>query len=277
VIAAVSSSPARASATLEVQNLEVVYNSVVLVLKGVSLRVEPGKVVALLGPNGAGKTTAIRAITGLLDLQHGDVTKGAIRFGERDLLGLRGDQVVQLGVAQAMEGRRIFADLTVEENLVAGGYVSPGAAVAQDIERFYTRFPVLGERRNRQAGYLSGGEQQMLAIARALMSRPKLLLLDEPSLGLAPKVVADIAQLIAEINAEGVAILLVEQNAAMALDLAHFGYVMDNGKIVVDGSSEELKQDRDIREFYLGFGGESGGHKSFRDAKIYQRRKRWLS
>jgi branched-chain amino acid transport system ATP-binding protein len=277
VIAAVSSSPARASATLEVQNLEVVYNSVVLVLKGVSLKVEPGKVVALLGPNGAGKTTAIRAITGLLDLQHGDVTKGSIRFGERDLLGLRGDQVVQLGVAQAMEGRRIFADLTVEENLVAGGYTSPGAAVAEDIERFYKRFPVLGERRSKQAGYLSGGEQQMLAIARALMSRPKLLLLDEPSLGLAPKVVGDIARLIAEINAEGVAILLVEQNAAMALDLAHFGYVMDNGKIVVDGSSEELKQDRDIREFYLGFGGESGGHKSFRDAKIYQRRKRWLS
>jgi branched-chain amino acid transport system ATP-binding protein len=268
---------ARLDGLLEVANLEVVYNSVVLVLKGVSLRVPAGQVVALLGPNGAGKTSTIRAITGLLPLQDGAVTKGAIRFRNRELIGLRGEQVVQLGVAQAMEGRRIFADLTVEENLIAGGYVSSPAAVKEDVERFYRRFPVLGERRTRQAGYLSGGEQQMLAIARALMSRPKLLLLDEPSLGLAPKVVSDIAKLIAEINAEGVAILLVEQNAAMALDVAHYGYVMDNGKVVVDGSSAELKRDKDIREFYLGFGGEGGGHKSFRDAKIYQRRKRWLS
>jgi branched-chain amino acid transport system ATP-binding protein len=261
---------------LDVANLEVVYNSVVLVLKGVSLRVPEGQVVALLGPNGAGKTTAIRAITGLLPLQDGAVTKGSLRFRERDLRGLRGEQIVQLGMAQAMEGRRIFADLTVEENLIAGGYSSTRDAVAQDIERFYQRFPVLGERRHKRAGYLSGGEQQMLAIARALMARPKLLLLDEPSLGLAPRVVADIARLIAEINRDGVAILLVEQNAAMALDVAHYGYVMDNGKVVVDGSSSELKQDRDIREFYLGFG-EGAAQKSFRQAKIYQRRKRWLS
>jgi branched-chain amino acid transport system ATP-binding protein len=262
---------------LEVANLEVVYNSVVLVLKGISLRVPAGQVVALLGPNGAGKTTAIRAITGLLDIHDGDATKGSARFGDSNLLALRGDQIVNAGIAQAMEGRRIFADLTVEENLIAGGFSSTKARVQEDIERFYKRFPVLGERRQRQAGYLSGGEQQMLAIARALMTRPKLLLLDEPSLGLAPKIVADIAKLISEINADGTSILLVEQNAAMALDVAHYGYVMDTGKIVIDGPSSELKQDKDIREFYLGFGEGGAAHKSFRDAKLYQRRKRWLS
>jgi branched-chain amino acid transport system ATP-binding protein len=262
---------------LEVSSLEVVYNSVVLVLKGISLKVGAGQVVALLGPNGAGKTTAIRAITGLLDLHDGKAMKGSIKLQGADLLGLRGDQIVAQGIAQAMEGRRIFADLTVEENLIAGGYASTPAQIKSDIERFYKRFPVLGERRHKLAGYLSGGEQQMLAIARALMSRPKLLLLDEPSLGLAPKVVSDIAKLISEINQDGVSILLVEQNAAMALDVAHYGYVMDNGKLVVDGPSDELKQDKDIQEFYLGFGGDGGSHKSFRDAKLYQRRKRWLS
>ena len=264
---------------LEVANLEVVYNSVVLVLKGISLRVPDGQVVALLGPNGAGKTTAIRAITGLLDLHDGEATKGSASFHGADLLALRGDQIVSTGIAQAMEGRRIFADLTVEENLVAGGFSSSKARVHEDIERYYKRFPVLGDRRHKQAGYLSGGEQQMLAIARALMTRPKLLLLDEPSLGLAPKIVSDIARLITEINAEGISVLLVEQNAAMALDVAHYGYVMDTGKVVIDGPSSELKQDKDIREFYLGFGDGGGGaaHKSFRDAKLYQRRKRWLS
>jgi branched-chain amino acid transport system ATP-binding protein len=262
---------------LEVANLEVVYNSVVLVLKGISLRVPAGQVVALLGPNGAGKTTAIRAITGLLDIHDGEATKGSARFGDANLLALRGDQIVNTGIAQAMEGRRIFADLTVEENLIAGGFSSTKARIQDDIERFYKRFPVLGDRRHRQAGYLSGGEQQMLAIARALMTRPKLLLLDEPSLGLAPKIVADIAKLISEINADGTSILLVEQNAAMALDVAHYGYVMDTGKIVIDGPSSELKQDKDIREFYLGFGQGGAAHKSFRDAKLYQRRKRWLS
>ncbi|MDH5670699.1 MAG: ABC transporter ATP-binding protein [Myxococcales bacterium] len=263
---------------LDIANLEVVYNSVVLVLKGVSLQVPDGKVVALLGPNGAGKTSTIRAITGLLDLQDGEATKGSIRFGDHDLLGLTGDAIVGCGIAQAMEGRRIFVDLTVEENLIAGGYRSTPAAIKEDLARYYDRFPVLKDRRNRQAGYLSGGEQQMLAIARALMSRPKLLLLDEPSLGLAPKIVADIAKLITEINQDGVSILLVEQNAAMALDVASYGYVMDTGKVVIDGSSAELKEDKDIQEFYLGFGGESGEQKkSFRDAKLYQRRKRWLS
>jgi branched-chain amino acid transport system ATP-binding protein len=266
------------SSSLEVEGLEVVYSSVVLVLKGVSLSVPAGRIVALLGPNGAGKTTAIRAITGLLGTQNGEVTKGSVRFGGENLLGLRGDQIVRRGLAQAMEGRRIFSDLTVEENLIAGGFTASGADVKRSLERFYTRFPVLGERRARLAGYLSGGEQQMLAIARALLSRPKLLLLDEPSLGLAPKIVSDIARLISEINEQdGVSILLVEQNASMALDVAHQGYVMDNGKIVIDGPSAALKEDEDIKEFYLGFGGEGGGHKSFREAKIYQRRKRWLS
>jgi branched-chain amino acid transport system ATP-binding protein len=262
---------------LEVANLEVVYNSVVLVLKGISLRVPAGQVVALLGPNGAGKTTAIRAITGLLGIHDGEATKGSARLGDANLLALRGDQIVNAGIAQAMEGRRIFGDLTVEENLIAGGFSSSKARVQEDIARFYKRFPVLGDRRHRQAGYLSGGEQQMLAIARALMTRPKLLLLDEPSLGLAPKIVSDIAKLISEINAEGISVLLVEQNAAMALDVAHYGYVMDTGKIVIDGPSSELKQDKDIREFYLGFGDGGASRKSFRDAKLYQRRKRWLS
>jgi branched-chain amino acid transport system ATP-binding protein len=251
---------------------------VVLVLKGVSLQVPDGQVVALLGPNGAGKTTAIRAITGLLDIHDGEPTKGSIRFGEHELLGLSGEQVVQRGVAQAMEGRRIFKELTVEENLVAGGYTSSPALIREDLERYYERFPVLKDRRHRQAGYLSGGEQQMLAIARALMSRPKLLLLDEPSLGLAPKIVTDIARLITEINADGVSILLVEQNAAMALDVASYGYVMDTGKVVIDGTSAELKADEDIQEFYLGLGADGGERKkTFREAKLYQRRKRWLS
>ncbi len=261
---------------LQVKNLEVVYNRVVLVLRGISLEVPDGGVVALLGPNGAGKTTAIRAITGLLELHDGEATKGHITLGGAELGGLRGDQIVSRGIAQTMEGRRIFAELTVEENLIAGAYTSDARSQRADIERFYTRFPVLGTRRHHAAGYLSGGEQQMLAIARALMSRPKLLLLDEPSLGLAPKVLSDIARLIVEINLEGVAILLVEQNAAMALDVAHYGYVMDNGKIVIDGPTSELRQDKDIQEFYLGFGGDQK-HKSFRDAKLYQRRKRWLS
>jgi branched-chain amino acid transport system ATP-binding protein len=260
---------------LELANLEVVYHSVVLVLKGVSLAVPEGGVVALLGPNGAGKTTTLRAITGLLGIHDGRVTKGDIRFNGEPLVGRSAEAIVRLGVAQVMEGRRVFQDLSVEENLIAGAHASPKGAVKADLERFYERFPVLRERRRQPAGYLSGGEQQMLAIARALMSRPRLLLLDEPSLGLAPRVVGDVAALIGELNAEGVTILLVEQNARMALEVAGQGYVMEGGKVVVDGTAEELSADADIREFYLGVGGE--GAKSFREVKHYRRRKRWLS
>jgi branched-chain amino acid transport system ATP-binding protein len=259
---------------LQIGNLEVVYHSVVRVLDGVSLQVPDGSIVALLGPNGAGKTTTLRAISGLLDVHDGQVTKGAISWDGESLRGREPEQIVSSGIAQVMEGRRIFADLTVEENLLAGAHTSPGD-IKKDIQRFYERFRVLGERKKRTAGYLSGGEQQMLAIARALMSRPKLLLMDEPSLGLAPKIVADVAKLIRELNDEGMTILLVEQNAAMALDLAEYGYVMENGKIVRDGPADELLEDEDIQEFYLGMG--RGETKSYRDVKHYRRRKRWLS
>ena len=252
-----------------------VYHSVALVLQGVSLRIPRGRTVALLGPNGAGKTTTLRAITGLLPIHEGRVTKGAVRLDGRDVTGLDAEGIVRQGVAQVMEGRRIFADLTVEENLRAGGGASTTAAVREDLERWYDRFPVLGERRRRAAGYLSGGEQQMLAIARALMSRPRLLLLDEPSLGLAPKVLADVVELIRSINAEGVSILLVEQNAHVALSLADHAYVLESGRVVLDGDAEALKEDDDGREFYLGVGAE--GAQSYRDVKRYRRRKRWLS
>jgi branched-chain amino acid transport system ATP-binding protein len=253
---------------------------VVLVLRGISLRVPDRGVVALLGPNGAGKTTALRAITGLLDVHHGKITKGRIAWrGEDlwrgDLMTRRPDAIVRGGIAQVLEGRRILADLTVEENLRAGAYGRRGGDVRDDVERLCARFPILGERRRQQAGYLSGGEQQMLAIARALISKPRLLLLDEPSLGLAPKLQREVASLIAEINAEGVAILLVEQNAAMALELAQHGYILENGKIVLDGPAADLRADKDIREFYLGLG--QGGARSYRQVKLYRRRKRWLS
>ncbi len=260
---------------LEVANLEVVYHSVARVLKGVSLRVPEGGIVALLGPNGAGKTTTLRAIGGLLSLHDGRVTKGHITLGGARVDGSSADEVVRRGVAQVMEGRRILGELTVEENLRAGGWSVPRAELHARLEDAYTRFPVLGARRRQQAGYLSGGEQQVLAIARALVSRPRLLVLDEPSLGLAPKLVAEVARLIHTINAEGVSILLVEQNAAMALELAQHGYVMDNGKVVLDGPADALKADRDIQEFYLGFA--ASGQTRFRDVKHYRRRKRWLS
>jgi branched-chain amino acid transport system ATP-binding protein len=268
---------------LELSNVEVVYHSVARALHGISLRVPEGAIVALLGPNGAGKTTTLRAITGLLELHDGRVTKGSLRFADRELVGRRADEIVRAGIAQVMEGRRILAELTVEDNLRAGAYVrgrGDARRVQADLRRFYQRFPILAERRSSKAGYLSGGEQQMLAIARALMSRPRLLLLDEPSLGLAPRLVADVAALIRDINRDGgdgrdgVSILLVEQNAAMALSLADYGYVMENGRIVLDGTAEELRADKDIREFYLGVG---RGQRSYRQVKLYRRRKRWLS
>jgi branched-chain amino acid transport system ATP-binding protein len=261
---------------LEVRNIEVVYHGVALVLKGISLTVPDGGVACVLGPNGAGKTTLLRALTGLLGIHDGRVTKGSVRFGGARLDGLSPDAVVRMGVAQVMEGRRILGELTVEENLRAGAVTAPRAALDERLGRAYERFPLLAERRKRPAGYLSGGEQQMLAVARALMAGPRLLVLDEPSLGLAPKMVAEIASLIREIHRDGVAILLVEQNAAMALELSQHGYILENGKVVIDGPSETLRSDRDVQEFYLGMGG-ADDRKSFRDVKLYRRRKRWLS
>ena len=260
---------------LDIANLEVAYHSVVLVLRGISLRVPDGAIIALLGPNGAGKTTTLRAITGLLSIHDTKATRGRATFNGLDLLSSTPAAAVRSGIAQVLEGRRIFADLTVEENLLAGAFVRTKRDAKVDIRRFYERFPVLGERRKSIAGYLSGGEQQMLAIARSLLTKPTLLVLDEPSLGLAPKIVEDVVRLIREINETGVSILLVEQNAAIALDLAEHGYVMENGKIVLDGTSTELREDRDIQEFYLGRGDQ--GHTSYADAKLYHRRKRWLS
>lgn len=261
---------------LEISHLEVVYHSVVRVLHGVSLKVPRGQIVALLGPNGAGKTTTLRAITGLLPIHEGEITKGEVQLGDQSITQLPAEQIVSQGVAQVMEGRRILAELSVEENLLAGGYSAPQQDLRADLDRYYKRFPILGERRHQPAGYLSGGEQQMLAIARALMSRPQLLLLDEPSLGLAPKIVADVARLIRSIcDEDGVSILLVEQNASVALELADYGYILENGRVVLDGTTAELRQDPDMQEFYLGLGSEK--HTSYRDVKRYRRRKRWLS
>jgi branched-chain amino acid transport system ATP-binding protein len=262
---------------LVVSNLEVVYHDVVLALRGASLRVPDGQIVALLGANGAGKTTLIRALTGLLPFQHGKITKGTIELDGVRLDGLDSGDIVARGVAQVPEGRRIFSELTVDENLRAGAYANRNrASEHQAYERVMTLFPVLAERRRAVAGYLSGGEQQMLAIGRALMAAPKLLLLDEPSLGLAPLVVQQIRDLIRDINASGTAVLLVEQNAAMALAIAHHGYVLETGRIVMDRPAAELQRDADIREFYLGLR-ESGERKSYASVKHYSRRKRWLS
>jgi branched-chain amino acid transport system ATP-binding protein len=261
---------------LAVRNLEVVYHGVALVLKGISLGVPDGGTTCVLGPNGAGKTTLLRALTGLLSLHEGKVTKGKATLDGVAIDGRRPEAIVRLGVSQVMEGRRILAELSVEDNLRAGALAARRGLLDERLERAFTRFPVLAERRRQPAGYLSGGEQQMLAIARALMAGPRVLLLDEPSLGLAPKMVAEVAALIAEINRAGVAILLVEQNAAMALDLAQHGYVLENGKVVLDGPSATLRADRDVKEFYLGLGGASE-RKSYRDVKLYRRRKRWLS
>jgi branched-chain amino acid transport system ATP-binding protein len=260
---------------LAVHNLEVVYDDVMLVLRGVSVTVPEGKIVALLGANGAGKTTLLRAISGLLDVHDGDITKGKITVDGKPIHALRPAKIVSRGVKQVMEGRRIFAELTVEENLKVGAHTGT-RQMAANLDRVYGLFPVLKDRRRRTAGYLSGGEQQMLAMGRALMSDPRYLLLDEPSLGLAPLLVQQIRDLIVEINKQGTTVLLVEQNATMALSIAEHGYVMETGKIVMDKPAKELLADEDIREFYLGLGAE-GAVKSFRDVKHYRRRKRWLS
>jgi len=262
---------------LQVQNLEVVYDDVMLVLRGVSISVPENTIVALLGANGAGKTTLLRAICGLLDVHDGEVTKGSVRLDGQPLHHLKPAAVVKRGITQVMEGRRIFAELTVEENLRLGGHTN-ASAIGERLEFVYGLFPVLAERRGRTAGYLSGGEQQMLAMGRGLMTRPRYLLLDEPSLGLAPRLVEQVRDLIVEINKAGTGVLLVEQNATMALSIASHGYVLETGKVVLDKPAEALLADEDIREFYLGLGATAElGRKSFRDVKHYKRRKRWLS
>jgi branched-chain amino acid transport system ATP-binding protein len=267
-------SPPADGPLLEVRNVEVVYNDVVLVLRGVSLHIESGEIVTLLGANGAGKTTLLRAVTGLLEVHRGRVTKGEIRFEEKPIEHQDPSKLVRAGVSQVMEGRRIFAELTVDENLKTGAYtVRDKAKMAASYERVMELFPVLAPRRKDVAGYMSGGEQQMLAIGRALMASPKLLLLDEPSLGLAPLIVEQISAIIQTVNAQGTSVLLVEQNAHMALTIADRAYVLENGRIVKDGTGQDLLDDDDIREFYLGIG--DAGRKSFRDVKSYRRKKRW--
>ena len=260
---------------LEVSNLEVVYNDVVLVLRGLSIEVPDGQIVALLGGNGAGKTTTIRAITGLLDVHEGDITKGDIKWDGDRIDKKDPADIVRSGITQVMEGRRVFAEMTVDENLRTGAFTKKGTAKSA-YDKVYDMFPALAKRRKDTAGYLSGGEQQMLAIGRALMADPKLLILDEPSLGLAPKLVQQIKEIIVDINDSGVSVLLIEQNANMALSIANFGYIMETGKVVMDGNPDKLLNDEDVQEFYLGLHG-TGERKSFRDVKHYKRRKRWLS
>ncbi len=261
---------------LECRNVEVIYQRSVLVLRGISLLVGPGQIVALLGANGAGKTTLLRAITGLLPVHDGDITKGTISFQGEDVVGLPADEVVRRGLAQAMERRRVFVDLTVEENLTAAAWSLDRATLRERIDREYERFPDLRRFRTRTAGYLSGGEQQMLAISRALVTSPKLLLLDEPSLGLAPQAVETVVAAVRELKAHDVGVLLIEQNAEVAFDVADHGYIIENGRIARDGTPDELRDDADVREFYLGYRG-SGQRRSMREVKHYRRKKRWLS
>ena len=263
---------------LELANVEVVYNEVILVLRGLSIEVPDGQIVALLGANGAGKTTTLRAITGLLPTHEGVITKGTITYDGEVLNGRKPSDIVAAGITQVMEGRRVFAEMTVDENLVCGGISIKDKSVTETAyERVMELFPRLAERRKQTAGYLSGGEQQMLAIGRALMANPKLLVLDEPSLGLAPKLIEQIRDIIVDINAQGTSVLLIEQNAMMALSIADYGYIMETGKVVMDGDAKKLLADDDVKEFYLGLHGEDGAKKSFRDIKHYKRRKRWAS
>jgi branched-chain amino acid transport system ATP-binding protein len=263
---------------LAVNNIEVIYDHVILVLKGVSLQVPEGGIIALLGANGAGKSTTLKAISGLLRTERGDVTKGSIELRGQPIQRRNPSEIVTRGVVQVMEGRHVFEHLTVEENLLTGGYTRPaGAALAGDLERVYGYFPRLTQRRTTKAGYISGGEQQMLAIGRALMAHPRLMLLDEPSMGLAPMLVAEIFEIVARLNREEkVAVLLAEQNATVALRYAQHGYVMETGRIVLDGDARTIGDNEDIKEFYLGLTG-VGQRKSYRDVKHYRRRKRWLS
>jgi branched-chain amino acid transport system ATP-binding protein len=269
--------PAAARDLLVVNNIEVVYDHVILVLKGVSLQVEQGGVVALLGANGAGKTTTLKAISNLLRAERGEVTKGTIELAGQNVAALSPSELVRRGVVQVMEGRHCFEHLTVEENLLTGAYTRHDgkAAILRDLDLVYGYFPRLKERRRAQAGYASGGEQQMTAIGRALMARPKLILLDEPSMGLAPQLVEEIFAIVARLNAEaGVTFLLAEQNTNVALRYASYGYILESGRVVLDGDAAALRNNEDVKEFYLGLSG--SGRKSFRDIKSYKRRKRWL-
>jgi branched-chain amino acid transport system ATP-binding protein len=270
-----------ATSYLSVSNIEVIYDHVILVLRGVSLEVREGQIVALLGANGAGKTTTLKAISNLLRAERGDVTKGQILFHGARIDQLDPAALVKLGICQVMEGRHCFQHLTVEENLLTGAYTRGmglkmrGSGIVEDLDKVYKYFPRLKERRRSQAGYTSGGEQQMTAIGRALMARPKMILLDEPSMGLAPQLVEEIFEIVKELNrAEGVSFLLAEQNTNIALKYADYGYILENGRVVMDGEGASLAENEDVKEFYLGFS--SGGRKSFRDVKSYRRRKRWL-
>jgi branched-chain amino acid transport system ATP-binding protein len=270
--------PKPAEPILSVNNIEVIYDHVILVLKGVSLSVPRGGITAILGANGAGKTTTLKAISNLLHAERGEVTKGSILFDGEEVQSLSPNQLVRRGCIQVMEGRHCFGHLTVEDNLMTGAFTrrDGAAAIKADLEMVYDYFPRLRVRRGSQAGYTSGGEQQMTAIGRALMSRPKMILLDEPSMGLAPQLVEEIFAIVRKLNQEqGVSFLLAEQNTNVALRYAKYGYILESGRIVLDGEASALRENDDVKEFYLGVGGE--GRKSFRDVKHYKRRKRWLS
>ena len=266
-----------AQTLLTINNIEVIYDHVILVLKGVSLEVPEGGIVALLGANGAGKTTTLKAISNLLGAERGEVTKGAIEYKGERVDRLSPNDLVKRGVIQVMEGRRCFEHLTVEENLLIGAYTRTDGrdGIAESLEKVYHYFPRLKERRTAQAGYTSGGEQQMTAIGRALMANPKMMLLDEPSMGLAPQLVGEIFEIVSNLNKnEGVSILLAEQNTMAALKIADYGCILETGRVVMDGDAESLRENEDVKEFYLGIS--SGGRRSFRDVKHYRRRKRWL-
>ncbi len=263
---------------LNVNNIEVIYDHVILVLKGVSLQVPEGRIVTLLGANGAGKTTTLKAISNLLRVERGEVTKGSIEYRGQRVDRLNPSALVRQGIIQVMEGRHPFGHLTCEENLLTGAYTRRDGrtALQRDMDMVYTYFPRLAERRHAKAGYVSGGEQQMMVIGRALMARPRLILLDEPSMGLAPQLVAEIFDIVARLNREeGVSFLLAEQNATVALRVADYGYVLENGRVVLDGDAETLRTNEDVKEFYLGLS--TAGRRSYRDVKHYRRRKRWLA
>ena len=266
-----------AAPLLDVNGIEVIYNHVILVLKGVSLQVPEGGIVALLGANGAGKTTTLKAVSNLLKAERGEVTKGSIEFRGERVHGMNPADLVRRGVVQVMEGRHCFAHLTVEENLLTGAYTRKAsrAEIRAELERVYEFFPRLKQRRTSQAGYTSGGEQQMTAIGRALMARPSMILLDEPSMGLAPQIVEEIFEIVKSLNTkEKVSFLLAEQNTMVALRFADFGYILENGRVVMEGTAESLAANEDVKEFYLGIS--TGGRRSFRETKHYRRRKRWL-